>query len=342
MKAADLAIAALLTALAAPAGAQDAPAVTVSGLRNPVDKSYREMAKGMTLFEELHAMAPGASLRYRLWPRKPDTDMGGIELALVGDSFEVPVPVAADRTFTLGRYAKALAEDASVRPNRRADSMTWRVDIRTPGLPADQRRLGDLRLECRVGMAAGLVSHYPSLLERIMDRVLGAASFCDQREPPYLFFADRPLFSVMLDAGGRRRTLAAGELYAGLVIGRAAEKELDYCDCEALLEQAYYVPLGDRSWPDETRVELEYMDGPPRAAASDASGDETDYNALLGSTKREISAWFGKAAVARFDDGQEIWAYQFGPQGRRLEAPELVVLFDPSGKAAKVRFRGGS
>ena len=337
-----LAIVLLLAVLAAPALAQEAPALTVSGLRKPVDKSYRKMVKGMTLFEELRAMAPGASLRYRLWPRKPGTDMGGVTLAVVGDSFELPIPVAADRTFTLGRYAKALDEDASVRPNRKAGSMTWRVDIRTPGVPADQRRLGDLRLECRVGMEAELVSHYPSILDRVMERVLGAGSFCDQREPPYLFFADRPLFSVTLYAGARRRTLSAGELYAGLAHGRAPGEELSYCDCEALLAQAYYVPLGDRSWPDDTRVELEYMDGPSRVPAGGGSGDETDYGALVGSTKGEIAAAFGKAAVVRFGDGREIWTYQFGPPERRLDQPELVVLFDRWGTAAKARFRAGS
>lgn len=336
-----LTIALLMATLATPAVAQEAPAVTVSGLRHPVDKSYRKMVKGMALFDELHAMAPGASLRYRLWPRKGDTDMRGIRISVVGDSFEMPVPVTPDRTFTLERNGKALDEDASVRPNRQAGSMTWRVDIRTPGLPPDERRLGDLRLECRVGMAAGLVSHYPSLLERVMDRLLGEAGFCDQHEPPYLFFADRPLFGVTLVAGQRRRTLSVGELYAGLATGRAPVKELSYCDCEALLEQAYYVPLGDRSWPDDTRVELEYLDGPTRSPAGAGTDDETDYGALIGSTKDELVAEFGAARVVRFDDGYELWVYEFGLPEHRLDPTELVLLFDPSGIVKKARFRPG-
>ena len=47
-------------------------------MRDPVDKSYRSMIKGMDLFEKLHAMAPDASLRYKLLPRQRDTNMTGI------------------------------------------------------------------------------------------------------------------------------------------------------------------------------------------------------------------------------------------------------------------------
>ena len=318
----------LLAGLAFPALAQDA--VTVSALRDPVDKSYREMARGMAVFDKLHALAPAASLRFRLLPRKPDTDMQGLSVHVVGDSFERPVRVAADRSFALALDPKALKENASVRPNRQAGTLTWRADIRTPGLPADSRRLGDLRLECRVGMAAGLVSHYPSLFERVMDRLLGTAEFCNRKEPPYLFFADRPLFAVTLVDGARRRTLSVRELYAGITSGRIATQDLSHCDCAALLDRAYFVPLGERSWSDDTRIELEYVDAP---------STEGDYASLTGSTKAEVLAVFGRPKVLRLDAGYELWTYEYGPSQRPLEQTEVVVLFDPSGEVAKARLR---
>jgi hypothetical protein len=314
------AVALLGLALAVPAPAQDA--VTVSALRDPVDKSYRKMVKGIELFEKRHALAPRASLRYRLLPRRPDTRMQDIALSVVGDSFERPVKVAADRTFTLERDARAISEDASVRPDRRAGTLTWRAEIRTPGLPPNTRRLGDLRLECRVGMEAGLVSHYPSLFERVMDFMLGADAFCDQREPPYLYFAERPLFAVTLVDGERRQTLSVGTLYAGMARHRAPRRLLSHCDCSALLDRAYFLPLGDKSWPDDTRVELEYMDAPsPR----------TDYSSLAGSSKSEVLGIFGKAEPMRFA-GYEVWAYDYGQA-------EVVVLFDAEGVVTKARLR---
>ncbi|HEX7053729.1 MAG TPA: hypothetical protein VF211_07320 [Burkholderiales bacterium] len=319
-----------LAALALPAAAQDA--VTVRSLRDPVDKSYRRMLEGRALFDRLHAMAPRAELRYRLLPRRPDTDMRDVTVSVVGDSFERPVRVPADRTFSLERDRRAWEEDASVRPNRKAGTLTWRADIRTPGLPPNVRRLGDLRLECRVGMKAELVSHYPSLFDRFMDFLIGTERYCDQKEPSYLFFAERPLFAVTLVHGERRETLSVGALYAGLAHDRAPTTLLPHCDCAALLDRAYFVPLGDRSWPDDTRVELEYMDAP----ASDA-----DYASLAGSRKAEILEMFGRAKRIRFADGHEVWTYEYGPGERRLAQTEVVVLFDPAGVVAKARLRPG-
>src|SRR6185295_17332827 len=117
------------------------------------------MVVGMDVFEQRHYLAPTATLRFKLLPRKRDTDMEHIDLKIVGDSFTTRVPLAPDHTFTLERDERALNEDASVRPNRKAGSMTWRAEIRTPGLPPDARRLGDLRLECEVGVEARLISN---------------------------------------------------------------------------------------------------------------------------------------------------------------------------------------
>jgi hypothetical protein len=48
-----------------------AQTVTVTSTRDPVDKSYRKMIRGMERFEREHALAPQATLRFRLLPRTP-------------------------------------------------------------------------------------------------------------------------------------------------------------------------------------------------------------------------------------------------------------------------------
>src|SRR5688572_23591103 len=146
--------------------------VHVTALKDPVSKSYRKMVEGMDLFEEKRAMAPGATLRFKLLPRKRDTRMDQIQLELVGYSDIKPLELAADRTFTIGRDEQALKEDALVRPNRRAMTMTWRAEIRSPDLPPGTRRLGDLRLECEVGMRAELISNRTAF-EKMMDAIFG-------------------------------------------------------------------------------------------------------------------------------------------------------------------------
>jgi hypothetical protein len=235
-------------------------AVTVTATRDPVDKSYRRMLKGMELFEQMRGMAPNASLRYKLLPRQHDTRMDGIVLEIVGDTDRIPVALAPDRTFTLERHQRALDEDASVRPNRKARSLTWRTDIRTPGLPPDTRRLGDLRLECHVGMEADLVSNVSVIAGLVPNSVLRTLGFCNSSDGLYYFFAERPLFSVTMVAGTRREILPVDALYAGAIHDPLSETDLSYCDCQVLLDRTYFMPLGDRSWPDDTLIEFEYMD----------------------------------------------------------------------------------
>jgi len=239
------------------------PAVTVSGKANPnpVEKSYRKMFKGMDLFARQHSQSPDAELRFKLLPRKPGTDMQTITLAVVGDTVDFLVPIAADHTFTLPHDALALQEDAQVIPNRRALSMTWRTDIRAPGLPTDTRRLGDLRLECKVGMEAGLISNSSNFIGRLTSAALDTPAYCDKVAPLYLFFADRPLFSVTLVSGQRREILAIDQLYANASDDPGLKGNLPYCDCEVMVDRTYVLPLGDRSWPDDALVQFEYMNG---------------------------------------------------------------------------------
>ena len=239
------------------------PPVTVTAKANPhpAEKSYRKMLKGIELFEQQRALAPQATLRFKLLPRKRGTDMRTITLAVVGDTVDLAVPIAEDDTFTLPRDALALKEDAQVIPNRRKLTMTWRTDIRTPGLPPHTRRLGDLRLECRVGMEAGLISNSITLIGRLARALTDTPAYCEQPAPLYLFFADRPLFSVALVDGTRREVLAITALYANTSDDTGVQNNLPYCDCEVLLDRTYVLPLGDRSWPDDTLVEFEYMDG---------------------------------------------------------------------------------
>ena len=247
-----------LLLLCGPAPAQD-DAVVVSALRNPVKKSYSKMLQGAEHFKERRELAPQAELRFRLLPRKPDTKMEGVRLQAADDHRTIPIKVAPDQTFTLEANAAALKENAQVMPNRRAGTLTWRADVRTPGLPPDTRRLGDLRLECEVGMKSGLISNYPRGFFGWIEELLRSnPAYCHRAAPRYLFFAERPIWSVTLVDGERREVLPVDMLYAGATKDPDWKKDR-HCDCEALFDHAYFVPLGDMSWPDDALVQIEYM-----------------------------------------------------------------------------------
>lgn len=250
----------LLVLLSGAAMAQD-DAVVVTALRNPVTKPYKKMIEGMELFEKRRSdLAPEARLRFKVLPRKPDAKMEGVELEVSSDSAAIPLPVESNGTFALAHDETALEENAQVIPNRKAGTMTWRADVRTPGLPPDARRLGDLRLECEVGMKTGLISDYPPGFFGWLDELFPQGpAYCRREQPRYLFFAERPLWSVTLVDGDRREVLSVDRLYAGATANAEWKKKLAYCDCEALVDRAYFVPLGDASWPDDTIVFLEHM-----------------------------------------------------------------------------------
>lgn len=251
-----------------PAQGGTLPSVTVKGTKDPnVEKSYRAMVRGMDLFEQKKGrMAPGAQLRFRVLPRKPGVNLDNLEMYVFGDRAQIPVDLAPDKSFVLPRNEQALRENAIVTPDRRALTMTWRADVRTPGLPPDTRRLGDLRLECQVGMEAGLVSNSPSWIVRLYDALDNTPEYCTRRENKYLFFADKPVFGVTLVAGNRREVLPTSRLWASALDDPHLREDLPYCDCERLVDRTYYVPLGDPSWPDDTLVVFDFMEDTNAAA----------------------------------------------------------------------------
>jgi hypothetical protein len=254
-----LAVAAWLC-IAAPACADQAvPTVEVQGTAQERDeKSYRAMLAGMDVFERNHGLAPTASLRFKVFPRHAGVSMDGLALQIAGDRTGIPVPLAADLSFTLpkdGNAAAAAGADAMVRFNRKAGSLAWRADVRSQGVPPKARRLGDLLLECKVAMAGDLVAyvHHPiNLLIARMDDP------CRTMPINLFYFADRPVFSVTLVAGNRRRILPAAQLH-----GPVAPLMPDHEDWIFLRERVYMVrfkALYDEGWTDDTLLQFDYMD----------------------------------------------------------------------------------
>lgn len=67
-----------------------------------------------------------------------------------------------------------------------------------------------------------------------------------------------------------------------------------------------------------------------------------DMIAIGKSTKANVSSALGAAIVIPFDSGYEVWVYRWAGADRTTRAAtELVVLFEPSGLATKVRVRPG-
>ena len=182
---------------------------------------------------------------------------------------------------------------------------TPRFSRTPPDLPYAGTGLGH---NYRMHVLAAVVA--ASRMDRLDELIAQNPRYCHKAVPRYVFFAERPLFAVTLVHGERRETLPVDLLYAGAARDRDWKKDR-YCDCEALFDRAYFVPLGDASWPDDARVELEYM--------------PQEHFPI---TKQDFHAALGEATVLDFPSGYEVWVY-----------PALALAFDPSGALAKTRLR---
>jgi len=109
-------------------------------------------------------------------------------------------------------------------------------------------------------MEADLVSNMRPVVGQIRNFIDKMVDYCDATVPHYYFFAPRPLFSATMTAGARREILSVDELYAGASYDPLSTSDLLYCDCQVLLDRTFYMPLGDKTWPDDTLIEFEYME----------------------------------------------------------------------------------
>ena len=220
------------------------PVVDVQGTRDPDLRPYRTMLKGLDAYADHQRLAPGAPLRFVLFPATPQARLDGVTLHLSADNLSIPVPLAADGGFTLTRDKTAYDANADLVSNKKRDTLRWRADIHTPGLPQNVRRLGDLRLECEIRWA--VEQDDLPFVRRKLFRLAGGPCHSSLIHVPF------PVF---------RKLLA--------VQARSGERTLDIRVTDD--RQRYVPPLHDLSWEDDTLLTITYADDGNMAEAPPAA-----------------------------------------------------------------------
>jgi hypothetical protein len=238
---------------------------------------YRKLWEMHEAFEEKHALAPKASLRFKLVPIRPHVSLEGATLMIAGKDSQVEFPIAADGSFELPDLPAMREEDATVVLNRHTGQFLWTPDIRTPGLPEHARRLGDLRLECQVAYSIGWlpITHGANPLERSFISSVGACHFRLARP---LYPAPADATGITLAFGDQHETLSGTLLGMNLVEmhgpgwyvtqqgGFPPRVKQDY-----LAGGWYRPPLGDPKWPNDTLLEFSVKSEQMAAASQPAS-----------------------------------------------------------------------
>lgn len=236
---------AMTLALAGPVWAQDMAQpvgteseaekkVEVSAVKNPALRPYRIMTRGLDAFDKHHALAPNAGLRFELWNADGSIPQAnGLGLRLAGDNTDLALPVDADATFVLPRSQEAFDDNADLVLNRKKETMQWRPRVRSPGVPIDARRLGDMRLECEVAWAV-MKDQVSFVLRTAMSAVGG---MCHSPMTALWYRAPKRLVSATLVSGERSRPLT---LNAG--------------------GDSFIVPVRAKEWDNESLIVYRFVD----------------------------------------------------------------------------------
>jgi hypothetical protein len=273
-------------------------------------KTLDQIFKAQALFQKHHSLAPKAELKFRVYARQYASDLDRADLALVGEQGRTPIALDEQHQFVADPAWRKLDQDSVVRSRLAEGRITWRPDIRSPGVPEGERRLGDLRLQCRIAFASGL-ARTDSSWQRFLQSVFRPSyEQCEESAWSPSNFADAPIFSVTLIDGERRLRLNHRMLH-GLFDDRGQDFDWGYL----LRDRMFRLPMGDKSWSDETRVVFETLDSPAvmpmkELQASKHRFAEAAKHWKIGETHvDEVSAALGKGRRVKFDHGHQILRY---------------------------------
>ncbi len=220
-------------AFAGPSEGQAVPEVTISAVRSPVSYTYRSLLAGQDAFEKDRELAPAApALQFLLRKRGggPVEAPQAVKLRIASDTESLPVAVAEDGMFSLPRNESLFDDKADVIIDLKRKSYNIAPQVRTPGLPANVRRLGDLRLECRAGVAIGK-ELIPFWVTASVNTLLLTTNWCGHEKMVW------PSFSNVRIAGA-------------VITHEGKSLQLEARDWE------FTAPIGDTAWPDDALVEL--------------------------------------------------------------------------------------
>jgi hypothetical protein len=231
---------------------EDVQKVPVNGVKNPEMKSYRAVWAGLKTFDREHQLAPAVpAVRFRIMANKARVKCIGMcsgamtgvpdasdqfALRIAGEELSTSVPVSADGFFSIPRDRALYDANADIILDRKKDRYRFAVDVRTPGLPDNVRRLGDLRLECKVQVAIAK-EEIPFWIVALANSILLSTDWCmatlGDDKAHFSYYSPAPVLSATLKDGNRSKQLDTGE-------------------------HSYQVNLGDKSWSDDALVQLEF------------------------------------------------------------------------------------
>jgi hypothetical protein len=203
--------------------------VLVNATKSPFSIDAKALRRAAAAFDKDRALAPEAPLRFRATDRAPTGEALRIWIER-GDTVET-VLVGTDGLLSLPQLA--FADGARLLANRSKEALTLNPEILTPGTALHTRRLGDLRLQCRVELSL-YIHEEPLYIRALM--------------PPVGMVCNSKNFGYYVNAGFEVESIE--------IRGADAYKAVRGDRSKAFSRGGYAAPLGDRSISDDAIIEL--------------------------------------------------------------------------------------
>src|ERR1035437_9579375 len=171
------------------------------------------MLAAMEQFEAYQHKFPDAELRFRVYPRKDETDMSQL-LVFIADrqaGTHVGIDVAPDGSFTLPVLEDARQHDADVRTNMLDGRLAWYIQIQRAGVDPRHRVLGDIREACRLELGGANLSR--TIKPPALYALAAVTDACTFHSVIWGAFAERPVFAVHLTHGNQHDSLVSDHFY---------------------------------------------------------------------------------------------------------------------------------
>jgi hypothetical protein len=199
---------------AAVPGVDEPSTIHVNAIRKPELRKYKSVVAGLDAFDEYHALAPNVpALQFRIRHRTSITVPDPKEaprVRLEGDGgFILPIALDSANLFTVPRSEAALDANSELVLNQTRRYYRMVPYVRTPGLPDNVRRLGDLRLECKVLIGIGK-AEIPLWGKLAITGVLRTSDWCaffDRKDYTFSFTTDEQVVAAVLREGERSEEL---------------------------------------------------------------------------------------------------------------------------------------
>lgn len=211
----------------------DDDTIIVHGFEKQFRLDFKKLKKAIRAYEEVKPrFAPDSQLFFEVWPTDPADDVTDISLELVAKNGAV-IAISIDAN---GRFVMPTVDGSKWRlvANRGAKSVAIKPIVLSPGSSETDRRLGDVRAQCPAMVAIADLS----FIERTALGVLGG---CSSGSVGIFTTSRHPLQSAWIQEGEKKQDL-----------------EIRHSGEAAGSPTSYRLPLADKKWSNEARLQLVY------------------------------------------------------------------------------------